>query len=87
MYILASCCPGVSLIAEARETPFQLPSINISEEWLFDPSSLSISHNNQYAAVLLIERGGIHHNARRRVHFWSITKAMYLGSCDVQGPK
>ena len=67
--------------------PRALPSVIISDESLLGPSSPAISHNNQYAAVVLLENAGSQHNACRRVHFWSIEDGMYLGFRDIRGPK
>ena len=85
--------PGELLSAHILEyggrenLPLLLPPLDVSEGWLFDPGSLAISHNNQYAAVVFVEKNGNHHDALRRVHFWSIKEIRYLGFRDVRGPK
>ena len=64
-----------------------LPSLEIPDGFFLDSKSLAISRNNQYASVVLIEREGNPHDARRLVHFWSIKETKYLGFRDVRCPK
>lgn len=70
-----------------QNPPRVLPPFDISEECLLDPRSLAISHNNRYAAVVLLEYDGGQHDTRRSVHFWCIREMEYLGFRDVRGPK
>ena len=70
-----------------RKPPLALPPINVSKACLLEAGSLAISRNNQYAAVVLIERDGSQYGACRYVHLWSIKKRQYLGVRNIRGPK
>jgi len=74
------------LHCKSWETPLDLSPLDIPKEFALDPRSLSISHNNQYAGVVLAKEGS-QHDACRRVCFWSIKERRFGGFRDVQCPK
>jgi len=82
--------PGESISAhvlDCRSLPHQareLQSLPISEDLLLDPKALAISRDNQYAAVVLLERS--QRDTCRRMHMWSIKEGTYL-TRNVQGSK
>jgi len=75
------------LHCKSWETPLMLSPLDIPEAFTIDPRSLSISHNNQYAGVVLAEKEGKQHDACRRMCFWSIKERRFLQFRDVQCPK